>query len=386
MLIVSAFILLNLIASSSILAQLSSGPKDAGTGSNVNGPGTIAWTNPGNLAAAGSATSDLTTNATSEYLQGTNYGFAIPTGSTITGIEVTINRSSSSNAGGNSVNDVDLYLLKSGVTVGSNKAVATDWPISLAEATYGGSNDLWGTTWTPAEINASNFGVSLSVLNQSGFGNRIASVDYMQVKVYYYPPGTQTYTSNNTYTVPAGVYAITVQAWGGGGGGNNGGGKEGGGGGGAFATKTFSVTPGTMYAVTVGSGGGPGNNGSSSSFGTEVIAVGGSGGNNDNGSAGGQASLCTPTFGAFSGGAGGNAASGAGNNGGGGGGGSAFANNVGGNGTNGSGDNGGAGGIGQGNGGNGGNQDVTNAQNGIAPGGGGGGKGSNTTSGTGAAG
>src|SRR5512136_864521 len=99
------------------------GPSDAGTGANVNGPGTIAWSNPGNITPPTGtpyATADLTTLATSEYLQGTNYGFAIPSDQVITGIQVSINRMSSSNAFGNSVNDVDLYLLKAGAIAGTN--------------------------------------------------------------------------------------------------------------------------------------------------------------------------------------------------------------------------------------------------------------------------
>lgn len=181
-------------------AQTSSGPNNAATGANVNGPGTGgSWTNTGNLNAAGSATVTVATSGTSEYLQGTNYGFSIPAGSTINGITVSINRSSSSNGGGNSLNDADLNLLKAGSIVGTDKATATDWPTSLGVATYGGASDLWGTTWTATDINATNFGVSLSALNQSGFSTRTASVDYIQVTVTYTPPG-----SINWYTQSSG--------------------------------------------------------------------------------------------------------------------------------------------------------------------------------------
>jgi len=177
-----------------------SGPNNATTGANVNGPGTGgSWTNTGNLNAAGSATVTVSTSGTSEYLQGTGYGFAIPAGSTINGIQVAINRSSSSNGGGNSLNDADLNLLKAGTIVGTDKATATDWPTSLGVANYGGAADLWGTTWTASDINAADFGVSLSALNQSSFGTRIASVDYIQVTVTYTPPG-----SINWYTVSSG--------------------------------------------------------------------------------------------------------------------------------------------------------------------------------------
>jgi len=171
------------------------GPTDAGTGTNVNGPGTIAWANPGNITAVGApyATAILTPGATSEYLQGTDYGFAIPSNATINGIQVTIRRQSSSNSGNNSVDDSDLYLLKGGAIVGSDHASGSDWPTSMQTANYGSTSDLWGTTWTPAEINADNFGVALSVLNESSgfFGsNRTASVDYIQVTITYSLPTT----------------------------------------------------------------------------------------------------------------------------------------------------------------------------------------------------
>jgi hypothetical protein len=190
----------------------SSGPSNAGTGANVNGTGTISWVTAGGITADDSsfATAVLTTSATSEYLQGTNYGFAIPAGATINGITVTIGRMSSSNGGGNSINDVDLNLLKAGVIVGGDKAVATDWPITtITAASYGGTADLWGTTWTPAEINASNFGVSLSVVNQSSSSTRTASVDYMQITVNYTPVDVTAPTvtsvsstlSNGSYTI-----------------------------------------------------------------------------------------------------------------------------------------------------------------------------------------
>lgn len=72
----------------------------------------------------------------------------------------------------------------------------------------------------------------------------------------------QTYSAGGSFTVPAGVTEITVEAWGGGGHGGerttNGGG--GGGGGGAYARSTILVTPNTTYYFGVGSGAVSGNN------------------------------------------------------------------------------------------------------------------------------
>jgi len=176
------------------------GPNNAASGANVNGPGTGgSWTNTGNLNTAGSATVTVGNGGTSEYLQGTNYGFAIPGTAVINGIQVAINRSSSSNGGGNSIDDVTVSLIKSGTITGNNYATATDWPTSLGIANYGGTADLWGTTWTPAQVNANNFGVALSVLNESGGSTRTASVDYIQITITYTLPGTL-----NWFTVSSG--------------------------------------------------------------------------------------------------------------------------------------------------------------------------------------
>jgi hypothetical protein len=68
---------------------------------------------------------------------------------------------------------------------------------------------------------------------------------------------------SGTYTVPAGVTAITAKAWGAGGGSAFGetGAKGGEGGGGGFTQSTFTVTPGETLNVYVGGGGGAGGQG-----------------------------------------------------------------------------------------------------------------------------
>lgn len=68
------------------------------------------------------------------------------------------------------------------------------------------------------------------------------------------------YTSNGTFTVPAGVTSVTVKAWGGGGGGGGGGsGAAGGVGAGAgFIQADLSVTPAEDLTIVVGGGGGAG--------------------------------------------------------------------------------------------------------------------------------
>jgi hypothetical protein len=71
---------------------------------------------------------------------------------------------------------------------------------------------------------------------------------------------TVPFTSSTTWTCPAGVTSIQVKAYGAGGGGGYGGGSNkygggGGGGGGYSQNLTVSVTPTTIYNITVGTGG-----------------------------------------------------------------------------------------------------------------------------------
>lgn len=207
----------------------------------------------------------------------------------------------------------------------------------------------------------------------------------------------ETFNSDDTWTAPAGVTTVQVEAWGAGGGGAEGqtgfgdtGG--GGGGGGAYVKSTVAVTPGNNYTIDVGTAGtgGPGNGsaGAQSDFnGTTVVAAGGAGAVGGAGGAGGTTAASTGTT-KRAGGAGGNGATspsggGAGGGGGGEGGGFTGTGDAGSNGTSfeQGGPTGGAGGSGGGGGqgGNGGNGHATGAgAAGSAPGGGGGGGGATT--------
>jgi hypothetical protein len=83
------------------------------------------------------------------------------------------------------ISDNAVYLVFNNTFTGDNKAVtSTTWPNILGTAVYGGPTDLWGATWTPAQINDPGFGAALSVLKESN-GNRTALVDTIQITVDY---------------------------------------------------------------------------------------------------------------------------------------------------------------------------------------------------------
>jgi hypothetical protein len=68
--------------------------------------------------------------------------------------------------------------------VGVNRATAST--IASSEVrTYGGPTDLWGATWTAAEIRSSGFAVDFVTRNTSTSTTRIARIDQVAVTIYY---------------------------------------------------------------------------------------------------------------------------------------------------------------------------------------------------------
>lgn len=105
----------------------SQGPNNPGTAANNSAVGTRAWTSVNNIftSAASYATatdSGLGTWSTN-YLQASNFGFSIPGGSTITGIEVEIDRScngTTENLVPGRTKDIVVSMVKGGTVTGNN--------------------------------------------------------------------------------------------------------------------------------------------------------------------------------------------------------------------------------------------------------------------------
>jgi hypothetical protein len=157
--------------------------------------GIVSWVASGGASslADGLATADGTktastpsndTTGTTDILTATNFG--VSSGSTVVGIEVTVTRKRST-AASTSFKDNLVRLTKDGSTaVGSNKAdTATAYPTSFGTVTYGGPTDLWGTTWTQSEVQASTFGLMFASDYTSSGNFATASVDQITLKVYY---------------------------------------------------------------------------------------------------------------------------------------------------------------------------------------------------------
>lgn len=142
--------------------------------------GTVSWSDASNAGATDNqyATAASTT-AISHYLNAQGFGFAIPADATIDGITLGVECKSS----GNSIKDYDVFLLKAGAVAGSDGSVGT-WSTTEATRSYGGAAAMWGTTWTPAEVNAADFGCVIAVEITSA-SLRTASVDYITITVTY---------------------------------------------------------------------------------------------------------------------------------------------------------------------------------------------------------
>lgn len=155
-----------------------------GLGADNAAAGTVAWSNPTNISASDDAraTAVLGAAATSHQLRATQFGFAIPTTATVTGVTVAIERSGTV---GGDVKDATVQLLKAGTAAGSNKATATTWPLTDTVATYGGSADLWGTTLSPSDVNNSGFGVLIQAVATAG---STARVDLVTIAVSFTDP------------------------------------------------------------------------------------------------------------------------------------------------------------------------------------------------------
>lgn len=148
------------------------------------------WSNSSNVYTSNGskASTTISGNGQSANLDATGFGFSVPAGATISGIEVEIEREASNSS---SIEDYDVYLLKNGSPSGSDKASSTDWTTNDSTRSYGNSTDLWGTTWTQAQVSASNFGVRLRARNHHD-NNRTAYVDHIQIQVWYLPAPSTT--------------------------------------------------------------------------------------------------------------------------------------------------------------------------------------------------
>lgn len=116
------------------------GPNYAGTAANDASHGTAAWTSPTNAQGA-------------------------PDGSFAT-VTSTFNKEDT------------VQLVVGGTPTGTNKSTGAVLPGTLQFVSYGGAADLWGTTLTPAQVNASNFGFVYAITDGTSITNFLSVSNY----------------------------------------------------------------------------------------------------------------------------------------------------------------------------------------------------------------
>jgi Secretion system C-terminal sorting domain len=77
--------------------------------------------------------------------------------------------------------DGEVRVIRTGSIIGNNYALTNSpWPTTDSYVAYGGTTDLWGTTWSFSNINNPNFGAAISARILNG----IVQVDNIRITVY----------------------------------------------------------------------------------------------------------------------------------------------------------------------------------------------------------
>lgn len=152
------------------------------------------WTNLNTLSAEGmdiysdAAELVLWSNPYNDFLLADHFKLEIPDDAEVSGVMITVRH-----AGGGPGEAVDkgVRIIKNGAMGKADRSSPTPWDgPELANVDYGDSKDLWGETWTPADLNADDFGVALSAAYTQTAGNGRAYVDIVYVTVSYTVPCT----------------------------------------------------------------------------------------------------------------------------------------------------------------------------------------------------
>ena len=142
---------------------------------------------------SGSGTSTSCTNSGKDRHRFYDFGFAVPAGSAIAGIEVRLDARSDSTAG--SPRMCVQLSWDGGATWTASKTTGT-LGTSMATLTLGGAVDTWGRTWSPAELSNATF--RLRVINVASSTSRDFFLDWIAVRPHV------------TASAPAALNAVSV--------------------------------------------------------------------------------------------------------------------------------------------------------------------------------
>lgn len=111
-----------------------------------------------------------------------NFGFSVPANATIAGIQVDVEAKSTDPSGC----EIDVDISSNNSNFGNDKTIGLTSTDTLRSV--GGVTDTWGDSWTPAEVNSSNFAVRITYVDPGSSCSGTASVDYLQARIFYTQP------------------------------------------------------------------------------------------------------------------------------------------------------------------------------------------------------
>ncbi len=170
------------------------------TANGQNGSGDY-WDNPSN---AYSDDSNYASEQNQERHRYYSYGFGIPSGSTIDGIEVKTDAWSSDNTGCQL--GVDLSW-NGGTNWTSEKTIN----LSGAQNTYtlGNNSDVWGRTWSVSDLSDANFRSRVRDIDPGDNCNGDPRIDWIRIKVYYTEQPSPDLTAVKSH-IPSGNATVNV--------------------------------------------------------------------------------------------------------------------------------------------------------------------------------
>src|SRR5215475_5767028 len=149
--------------------------------------GGIGWLSPQNAAVSDNQYATVSAfpgSGDSDYLRASDFGFTIPAGATIDGIKVAVEVTAVVCPGVSIVEVLDARIVKGGVIGATNRAA--DFTVDGDFVLFGDASDLWGETWTAADINAADFGFVFRLhLDGPGDCSPLVLVDSISITVFY---------------------------------------------------------------------------------------------------------------------------------------------------------------------------------------------------------
>jgi hypothetical protein len=164
--------------------------------------GDATWSDPMNICYYDATTADCTIDGTlgqtnSNKIHATAFGWEppIPDSAEVTGLKAEVMRQEISQGGG--LHDLSVRLMKAGVEVGDNKGTqpwGNDQTFPYPYKTYGSDSDLWGETWTGADLNDPDFGLSISCHRTGEHNADHATINHAKITAWYTPLPTGWFT------------------------------------------------------------------------------------------------------------------------------------------------------------------------------------------------